>query len=489
MSKLHKAEQAQQDTSYASRRAPSRAHPIRKAAPNRRRRDVFISYRRTDSMSATGRIYDALADRYGKAHVFKDVESLHGGDDFVRTIAETIACAAVVLVVIGQRWLDTRAEVAQRRLDNPADSVRREVEEALGTDGLAVVPVLVEGAHMPAASDLPEGMRRLPALNAVVVNDDPDFAAGMHRLIHEIDPLLPAGMWPQVRRWRWALGTLSGVTLLIVLAALLRPLAFSAPSPPPPYQGVSTSRDRLTDVIASPSGNAWAVGTRNDVNGNVSDSFILHHSQGSWVTVHTLSQPVALNSIAMISSTVGWAVGEQGTILHDSNGKWTNTVPVTDKALNSVAMEPTGEAWAVGADGTILHEVSDTWSLVASPTPDTLSGVALGSSGQVWAVGTGGTILHETGGTWTLAASPTTVDLVAVTVGPTDETWAVGADGIILREVAGVWTIVASPATADLLAVGVDTTGEVWAVGPGGTVLHYTGPGSWALINGSYTGS
>jgi hypothetical protein len=46
-------------------------------------------------MSATGRLYERLVARYSKAHVFKDVDTLRGGDDFARTIAELIPRCAV----------------------------------------------------------------------------------------------------------------------------------------------------------------------------------------------------------------------------------------------------------------------------------------------------------------------------------------------------------------------------------------------------------
>jgi hypothetical protein len=476
-----KAGQAQQQVAIgAPGGAQGSVAPVRAQVPHRKRRDIFISYRRADALNATGRIYDVLVARYGKARVFKDVDSLRGGDDFARTIAEIISHGAVVLVVIGRRWLDTRDKAGQRRLDNQEDLVRREVEAALGATGVTVVPVLVEGAHMPAAGELPEGMRRLPELNGVVVNDDPDFGAGMHRLIRHIDLLLPAGMRPPVRRRRLALGASSGVALVGVLAALLRSLVFSAPSPPPPYQGSSTFTDRLTNVMVSSSGDAWVVGTHNNVNGILTGSFILHLSHGTWVTAYTLTQPVALNSIAMISSTEGWAVGERGIILHDSNGQWTTVAPVTDKTLFDVAASPaTGEAWAVGADGTILQEVGATWRVVFSPTPVDLFGVAVSPTGEAWAVGAGGTILHAAaGGVWTTVASPITSLLHDVVVGPSGEAWAVGTGGTLLHEVAGTWTKVASPTSMDLLAIAVGpSTGEAWAVGRG-TILHEAG-GVW----------
>lgn len=54
---------------------------------------IFISYRRQDSQSAAGRLADSLERRFGKAQIFRDVETIQPGVDFV----EAIECALVVL--------------------------------------------------------------------------------------------------------------------------------------------------------------------------------------------------------------------------------------------------------------------------------------------------------------------------------------------------------------------------------------------------------
>ncbi|MEM9267240.1 MAG: hypothetical protein AAGA46_17120 [Cyanobacteria bacterium P01_F01_bin.13] len=40
---------------------------------------IFISYRRSDSIAETGRIYDRLATEFGRDRVFKDVDSIPFG--------------------------------------------------------------------------------------------------------------------------------------------------------------------------------------------------------------------------------------------------------------------------------------------------------------------------------------------------------------------------------------------------------------------------
>ncbi|MGM1060718.1 SRPBCC family protein [Saccharothrix sp. Mg75] len=124
---------------------------------------IFISYRRDDSSGHAGRLYDALAARFGEADVFLDVDSIGPGEDFAEVIERTLARCDALLAVIGRTW-------ASPRLHDPADFVRLEVERALARD-LRVVPVLVAGAALPPAGDLPEVLRPLVRRNAFEVSD------------------------------------------------------------------------------------------------------------------------------------------------------------------------------------------------------------------------------------------------------------------------------------------------------------------------------
>ncbi len=94
-----------------------------------------------------GGYYDRLVDRFGEANVFKDVDSMEPGADFVDVIEETIARCDALIAVIGQSWLGGEQDGA-RRLDDPEDWVRLEIGNALPR-GIRVVPVLVDGATMP----------------------------------------------------------------------------------------------------------------------------------------------------------------------------------------------------------------------------------------------------------------------------------------------------------------------------------------------------
>lgn len=147
---------------------------------------IFISYRRADSRKDAGRIYDRLVESFGKDNVFKDVDSIPMGVDFRGVLREAVAKCDVQLVIIGKVWLSVTDEHGQRRLDNPGDFVRIEVETALQRDSCTVIPVLVDNAAMPAADDLPLDLRELAFKNATVVRDDPDFHTDVTRIIRSL---------------------------------------------------------------------------------------------------------------------------------------------------------------------------------------------------------------------------------------------------------------------------------------------------------------
>ena len=91
---------------------------------------IFISYRREDSIGIAGRIYDRLCLKFGRESVFMDVDAIPLGVDFRQHLTDAVGQCDILLAVIGERWL-TIADHGHRRLDNPADFVRIEIETAL----------------------------------------------------------------------------------------------------------------------------------------------------------------------------------------------------------------------------------------------------------------------------------------------------------------------------------------------------------------------
>ncbi len=174
------------------------AAPVNPAAPK-----VFISYRREDTSGHAGRLYDAMAARFGESHVFVDIE-LAPGIDFVQRIREAVGACHVLLVMIGPRWAVIVDDDGQIRITDPEDFVRLEVETALRRPDVTVIPALVAGAEMPDPDDLPESLRPLTHRNALELSD---------------------------MRWRYDVGRLNG-TLDVLLADTLPSPAGPAPGAP-----------------------------------------------------------------------------------------------------------------------------------------------------------------------------------------------------------------------------------------------------------------
>jgi len=139
---------------------------------------IFVSYRRADASAQAGRICDALSGALGPSSVFIDVDSIGPGANFADAIYQAIARVDLVVVVIGHAWL---AGESARRLYSVDDYVRIEVELALRL-GKTVVPVLVGGALMPQADQLPSTIARLADCNPLRVSD-----SSFHR---DLAPLL-----------------------------------------------------------------------------------------------------------------------------------------------------------------------------------------------------------------------------------------------------------------------------------------------------------
>lgn len=151
--------------------------------------DIFISYRRADSAAMCDRMNDYLLTRFSEPAVFRDVEHIPMGEDFRKRIKNVIAQCAVLLVIIGPRWLEITDEMGRRRLSLYDDPVRTEIELALKL-GVIVFPVLVEGAHMPLSSALPPSIRRLLDRNGGQIRYDPDFKSDMKEVTDALDLLV-----------------------------------------------------------------------------------------------------------------------------------------------------------------------------------------------------------------------------------------------------------------------------------------------------------
>jgi photosystem II stability/assembly factor-like uncharacterized protein len=249
-----------------------------------------------------------------------------------------------------------------------------------------------------------------------------------------------------------------------------------------------------------------------------------------------------LNSIYMLSSSEGWAVGDSRptinpdlalpAIFHYDGSTW-NLVPVpkfpgfpsaqSAYNLTSVTFGPPNnpisknDGWTVGYNSTLgtvtpgppliqpctggspvcssvaLHWDGITWRAETAGLTGANAGplwsAFMVSSTDVWAVGqnvagTAGTLWHWTGvpglgGGWNLPQLPVSgVLFYSVYMVSSTEGWAVGSGGAIYHYFGGTWTSFTSPVTVSLRSVYMLSPTEGWAVGDGGTIVHYSA-GTW----------
>lgn len=132
---------------------------------------IFLSYRRGDVGGYAGRLTDALVQRLGARSVFHDVTAIAPGQDFPEVIDRALDDCDAVLAVIGPSWSAAATPQGALRLFEADDYVRLELATALKRD-VRVVPVLVGGALMPTAADLPDELGELVQRQAVVLHDE-----------------------------------------------------------------------------------------------------------------------------------------------------------------------------------------------------------------------------------------------------------------------------------------------------------------------------
>jgi hypothetical protein len=187
--------------------------------------DIFISYRREDASGYAGRLNDQLAAHFGANHVFIDVDDISPGVDFAQAIERKVSSCDVLVALIGRRWLNNR-------LEDPNDFVRREIGTALERN-IRVIPVLVDGAAIPQAHQLPPDLSML-ARRQVLEMSDSRFHDDVKRLIRSIEP--PAKTLLRKRRtWALAAGALAvaagGVYLSRIPKSQPQPAAETKPAP------------------------------------------------------------------------------------------------------------------------------------------------------------------------------------------------------------------------------------------------------------------
>ena len=181
---------------------------------------IFISYRRADSKYVVDRIRDRLIDAYGEDTIFRDIESIPLGQNFSDVLKEATTTCDVMLVAIGPQWARITDAQGNKRLFDPNDYTRLEVEAGLANKKILVIPILVMNATMPSAEEIPESLADLRFRNAISIRNDPDFTPDMQRLIQGIDEQFPSAAKSRSNKER---NPVDPVALAAAVTSLLAP--------------------------------------------------------------------------------------------------------------------------------------------------------------------------------------------------------------------------------------------------------------------------
>src|SRR3954447_466951 len=155
---------------------------------------IFLSYRRGDTQWAARGIYDRLVNRYGRRNVFRDLDAIPPGARFRDYVEKKISESDVLILLIGKAWASYEDEMGRRRLEQPRDPVRVEVETALRL-GVPIIPVRVEGAPMPTERDLVPSIFDLLEFNAAEVSDS-RWEYDLDRLLWAINEMVDGRSGP-----------------------------------------------------------------------------------------------------------------------------------------------------------------------------------------------------------------------------------------------------------------------------------------------------
>lgn len=209
---------------------------------------------------------------------------------------------------------------------------------------------------------------------------------------------------------------------------------------------------------------------------------------GAWECVGSdLPDPCrnTLNSVDMISESLGWAVGEKGTILNWNGTNWTKLLSPTTSSLKSVDAVTSSLGWAVGEQGTILQWNGSSWSIATSPTTRTLYAVKMFSPTEGYAVGDRQILLHWNGTAWNVASDRDDPygDFRTLDVIDSQSVWVAGRNSGVLHWNGSDWDESGSLYSSQFNSIDFISATEGWVVGEnafsryqGGTWTDYSLP-------------
>lgn len=267
---------------------------------------IFISYRRDDSAYATGVIRDQLASQLADCEIFLDVDSIPYGVDFRRHLEASVEACDYLIAVIGKRWLNAADASGARRLEDPNDAVRVEVETALRRE-IPLIPVFLDGIPVPTPDELPDSLRMLVSRNAIFVRPPPDFNTDIAKLVQafrqHLGQQLGLGEPPQpaLARRRSSRRTLLAIGTLLPLVAAGGWYFFRPPAELPEYQ--FTEQYLFDD--SEPEAVPWQPHTRMSGAGFKSPVYFVH-----WVIVVTYPKHTRQCEVPLVGRLLD-ATGEE----------------------------------------------------------------------------------------------------------------------------------------------------------------------------------
>lgn len=153
-----------------------------RAAKKRRKPKLFISYRRKASADISGRLRDRLIEKFGSRYVIRDIDSFPAGRNFEEFILAIMPTCSHLFLLIDENCLKRRP---RKQAGDEPDWFIFEARAALAC-GITIIPILLNGASMPRASQLTEDLRILRKLHAVTLSSGRDFHDDVARIIDEL---------------------------------------------------------------------------------------------------------------------------------------------------------------------------------------------------------------------------------------------------------------------------------------------------------------
>ncbi len=252
---------------------------------------IFVAYRREDSGETARAIYELLNRDLGDTDVAADVDKVAN-----RTINRLVLAQDIVesfdamLVVIGQQWIGLNkisGSGKPQTLFNPKDPVRIQVEAGLKRPDMLIIPVLVDGAQLPPASELPPSLQKITTLTPYRLDWKPEQGEdALEPHVRKLIKLVRTHFNPNNRRWLFPALVVAAILIaLLIMALIFSANATSASSVEPVAPGeimvLMVEPEALTDQ-------------RRDVTRFIVDDLtqVFEQGRGVSIRVRTLPQPI-----------------------------------------------------------------------------------------------------------------------------------------------------------------------------------------------------